>query len=86
MLTGAGRQTKAVCDLYYQLDTSYKFWFEPRVGALYNVTSSNATGNQLGYDTSNRYTTNSAVAGFVVPATSVAQTVVGSDDTAPLHP
>lgn len=79
-----GAQSKAICDLFMQLDVSQKFWFEPRAQNMYNISSSNTTTAQLGYDATNKYST-TPNALYVVPATQVSQSIVG-DDTANLHP
>jgi len=82
----SARQTKANCDLFWQSDLEYKFYFEPRAKLQYNIASSNATVNQLGLETTNRYNTRNDSAGMVAPATQVMQpSAVGSDDVPQLH-
>lgn len=80
------RQTKAKCDLFTQTTREYKYYFEPRADLLYNISSSNATGSQLGFETINTYNTRSDSTGMVCPATSVDQTVTGADDVPNLAP
>nr|QXP07715.1 MAG: putative capsid protein [Arizlama virus] len=68
-----GKQSKSIADLFMQCDMTYKFWCEPGCPPLYNIASSNATANQLGYDTQNNYSTLTAMT-QVIPVTAVVET------------
>jgi len=84
-VVGAGaHQSKAQCDLYVQADITQKFYFEPRGEQLYNIASSNATGNQLGVETTNLYSTLDAP-NYVAPASSIEQSSA-ADDVPATHP